>query len=308
VDDTVKYLYELCDGECIESVVMKYHHGYTVCISSQVGCRMGCSFCASGIDGLIRNLSASEMLAQVEMAGKDNGVRISNVRHQVGNWGGQGTAFLMAWGSYYHDEGTVWITTGTSSTAPFNALKKNGVMVYPISAKQYISGAWVEETVKSYQGGEWVDWWNGPLYEPGNTYDGITGGWENWFSSGGSFVVGASSLNFNYSESGGGSGTPLATKKKIELTGFSELSVKVTNFTKSNNGMFWFGVTDTTYSDNSALSNGFIAHTVVTADGKWSVDVSELSGEYYIVLFVKATYTSGETHKASGSVTEVKLS
>ena len=79
VDDTVKYLYELCDGECIESVVMKYHHGYTVCISSQVGCRMGCSFCASGIDGLFRNLTASEMLAQVEMAGKDNGVRISNV-------------------------------------------------------------------------------------------------------------------------------------------------------------------------------------------------------------------------------------
>ena len=79
VDDTVKYLYELHDGECIESVVMKYNHGYTVCISSQVGCRMGCSFCASGIDGLFRNLSASEMLAQVEMAGKDNGVRISNV-------------------------------------------------------------------------------------------------------------------------------------------------------------------------------------------------------------------------------------
>lgn len=79
VDDTVKYLYELHDGECIESVVMKYNHGYTVCISSQVGCRMGCSFCASGIEGLFRNLSASEMLAQVEMACKDNGVRISNV-------------------------------------------------------------------------------------------------------------------------------------------------------------------------------------------------------------------------------------
>lgn len=79
VDDTVKYLYELYDGECIESVLMKYHHGYTVCISSQVGCRMGCSFCASGIDGLFRNLTAGEMLAQVEMAGRDNGVRISNV-------------------------------------------------------------------------------------------------------------------------------------------------------------------------------------------------------------------------------------
>ena len=79
IDGTVKYLYELHDGELIESVFMKYKHGYTVCISTQVGCRMGCSFCASGIDGLFRNLTASEMLSQVMMAGRDNGVRISNV-------------------------------------------------------------------------------------------------------------------------------------------------------------------------------------------------------------------------------------
>jgi len=79
IDGTVKYLYRLHDGEFIESVFMKYKHGYTVCISTQVGCRMGCSFCASGLDGLFRNLTASEMLSQVMMAGKDNGVRISNV-------------------------------------------------------------------------------------------------------------------------------------------------------------------------------------------------------------------------------------
>ncbi len=79
IDGTVKYLYELYDKELIESVFMKYKHGYTVCISTQVGCRMGCSFCASGLNGLKRNLTASEMLAQVEMAGVDNGVRISNV-------------------------------------------------------------------------------------------------------------------------------------------------------------------------------------------------------------------------------------
>ena len=65
IDGTVKYVYELFDGEFIESVLMKYEHGYTVCISTQVGCRMGCSFCASGLDGLYRNLTASEMLAQI---------------------------------------------------------------------------------------------------------------------------------------------------------------------------------------------------------------------------------------------------
>ena len=79
IDGTVKYLYELHDGEYIESVFMQYKHGYTVCISTQVGCRMGCSFCASGLNGLYRNLTASEMLAQIQFAADDNGVRVSNV-------------------------------------------------------------------------------------------------------------------------------------------------------------------------------------------------------------------------------------
>lgn len=79
IDGTVKYVYELYDGEYIESVLMKYEHGYTVCISTQVGCRMGCSFCASGIDGLCRNLTASEMLAQIMKAQTDNNIRVSNV-------------------------------------------------------------------------------------------------------------------------------------------------------------------------------------------------------------------------------------
>lgn len=79
IDGTVKYVYKLFDGEYVESVLMKYEHGYTVCISTQVGCRMGCSFCASGIDGLFRNLTPSEMLAQITKAESDNNIRISNV-------------------------------------------------------------------------------------------------------------------------------------------------------------------------------------------------------------------------------------
>lgn len=79
LDETVKYVYGLYDGEYIESVLMKYEHGYTVCISTQVGCRMGCSFCASGIAGLTRNLTASEMLAQITAAERDNDIRVSNI-------------------------------------------------------------------------------------------------------------------------------------------------------------------------------------------------------------------------------------
>ncbi len=79
LDGTVKYLFELPDGNCIESVVMRYHHGLTICISSQVGCRMGCRFCASTIGGLYRSLTAGEILNQVIFASKDVGERISNI-------------------------------------------------------------------------------------------------------------------------------------------------------------------------------------------------------------------------------------
>lgn len=79
IDGTVKYLFELIDGECIESVFMKYEHGNTLCISSQVGCRMGCKFCASTLMGRVRDLHPSEMLGQIIAAEKDTGERISNV-------------------------------------------------------------------------------------------------------------------------------------------------------------------------------------------------------------------------------------
>lgn len=79
IDGTVKYLFELHDGACIESVLMKYKHGNTLCISSQVGCRMGCKFCASTIGGRERNLMPSELLGQITVAQRDSGERISNV-------------------------------------------------------------------------------------------------------------------------------------------------------------------------------------------------------------------------------------
>lgn len=79
LDGTRKYLFELADGNVIESVLMRYKHGNSVCISSQVGCRMGCRFCASTLDGLVRGLTPSEMLDQIYQIGKDIGERISNV-------------------------------------------------------------------------------------------------------------------------------------------------------------------------------------------------------------------------------------
>lgn len=79
LDETVKYLFELGEGEYVESVVMKYKYGYTICISTQLGCKMGCSFCASAIGGFRRHLLPSEMLSEILTAQRDLGVRISHI-------------------------------------------------------------------------------------------------------------------------------------------------------------------------------------------------------------------------------------
>ena len=78
-DGTIKYLWKLRDGNCVESVLMQYHHGNSICISSEVGCPMGCKFCASTLGGLVRRLTASELLDQVLFAQLDSGMEISNI-------------------------------------------------------------------------------------------------------------------------------------------------------------------------------------------------------------------------------------
>ena len=79
IDGTIKYLWELPDGNAVETVVMQYRHGNTICISSQVGCRQGCAFCASTIGGLIRGLESSEMLDEVLYSERESGMKISNI-------------------------------------------------------------------------------------------------------------------------------------------------------------------------------------------------------------------------------------
>ncbi len=78
-DNTVKYLYSLPDGEYLECVVMDYKYGHTICVSTQVGCKMGCAFCASGIGGFKRQLAPSEILGQIYAAQRDLGLRISRI-------------------------------------------------------------------------------------------------------------------------------------------------------------------------------------------------------------------------------------
>ena len=78
-DGTIKYLWGLCDGNAVETVVMRYHYGNSVCISTQVGCRQGCAFCASTIGGLVRDLDAGEMLEEVMFSEKESGLKIGHI-------------------------------------------------------------------------------------------------------------------------------------------------------------------------------------------------------------------------------------
>ena len=79
IDGTIKYLFELPDGECIESVFMRYKHGNSLCLSTQVGCKMGCNFCASTIAGFVRNLSPAEILDQILSAERDTGEKVNSI-------------------------------------------------------------------------------------------------------------------------------------------------------------------------------------------------------------------------------------
>ena len=79
IDGTIKYLFSLCDGECVESVFMRYEHGTSLCVSSQAGCAMGCKFCASTLNGRVRNLTASESLGQAAAAARDTGERVDGI-------------------------------------------------------------------------------------------------------------------------------------------------------------------------------------------------------------------------------------
>ena len=127
-------------------------------------------------------------------------------------------------------EGEVYFNVGTTSPIAFNALKKNTLMVYPVTAKQYVSGAWVDVKCKTYKGDKWADFWNGELYKTGNEYTGMTGGWVSTgmgIASGSAAVctsptitLGEASLTM-HNASGGGA--VYYTAKKIDLRPYTKL-------------------------------------------------------------------------------------
>lgn len=193
--------------------------------------------------------------------------------------------------------GMAWIQTGAISAVGMNALKKNGLMVYPLAAKQYVNGAWVEKVSKIYQGGAWADWWNGALYTSGNEYPTVTGGWygKPWKVSGNSGPIAAETINIERTDSyirmsfasGARRSGVLLTTKKIDLTNYNTLSFNgfisqngYSNNFKANGDVFIFDSIGYDYYNGNSVKNATISNNGTAANN--TINISDLSGEYYI--------------------------
>lgn len=134
-------------------------------------------------------------------------------------------------------EGEAWFLSGNTSSVEFNALKKNNVTVYPMSAKQMVSGSLKDVVAKSYQTGKWVDWWNGELYDNGNEYVSITGGWKITRDKGCKFTKNADTMVIDTS-SNSTTGTWIGLENAIyqRFDAFSKLKMTIKSFNAKSNG------------------------------------------------------------------------
>lgn len=189
-------------------------------------------------------------------------------------------------------EGVVWMEYGNSSAVAFNVAKKNSITIYPLSAKQYIGGEWVDVDAKSWHSGEWVDWWiAGTLFVDGKSDDELTGGWvSSPYSSGVSGSGTTSTINISAdgmsvkldNTSGTNRATFIGTVNKISTAKYSKLIMK---FSEASASVARTGAVEARlYSDAGyTIAKGA---PVLGTDGVFhesvEIDVSDLTGEYYI--------------------------
>ena len=177
-------------------------------------------------------------------------------------------------------EGMVWITVGASSTVAFNALKKNSIMVYPISAKQYASGAWVHKEVKIYQNGAWAKMVT-YLYDNGNQCANLTGGWQGLLNAGSTnskITVPFNTDNVKISSGSGAHSGVLTTKTTVDLSQATILTLNMVERTGSPYARFYV-------STKSNTHEGAVAGKDVGTTGAASIDVSNLTGLYYVGVY-----------------------
>lgn len=190
-------------------------------------------------------------------------------------------------------EGMVWFGVDTSSSVEFNALKKNGIQIYLIGAKQYVSGAWANVEAHVYQGSSWVQFsmeWNGILYDAGDEYTSITGGWDKYQTTG-TLTKEATYLSFN----GGSSSGVVGTQNAIDITNASSLKGIVTGPASANSpSLYSLGV----YSDKAYANRVSYVGVVGKTQEEVTLDVSDLSGKYYIGISNGASNNPTKLYKA----------
>ena len=178
--------------------------------------------------------------------------------------------------------GMVWFSVGTSSSVEFNALKKNAIQIYPLSAKQHISGKWVDKTAKTYQNSKWNDWWNGELYQKGQTT-----GWstKNLILTGNSVCDGGGTIDYkseNMTLTGpaNGHGTTFYYDTKVDLTKYTKLTLTGYFVGQIYTLCAWtdFG----TYETDNRVAHISGYNSTANVPSKYTLDVSALSGKHYI--------------------------
>lgn len=179
------------------------------------------------------------------------------------------------------EDGMVWIATGISSTTSFNALRKNAVMMYPLTAQQFVDGAWVEKTAKIYQGVEWKSFWNGQLYIRGDEFLPITGGWEPYFDSNW-YKEGTFSKKDDRITLSGAKDTFIIAKpvKLVDLTHYNRIDVYLENV---HHSAIHLSLVE---EGKSFRADNYIADTKLEktslAEGIISLDVSTFSGKFQV--------------------------
>ena len=208
---------------------------------------------------------------------------------------------------YVNEEGMVWICTGESSPAEFNALKKNGIQVYPISAKQYVGGAWITKSPKIYQDGEWRGWIT-YLYNSGEIND-LIGGFTSYayrHSGSGSTEVkptqtnGTDSITLKIALGSNGSAAGSCFgNNKIDVTDYSKLCIHVASASNGSTGSTChtkFGLTSTRASGYQPVASVSICdQDEKVTDEVFSLDISELSGSYYFYITFFGSRTQNMT-------------
>lgn len=214
--------------------------------------------------------------------------------------------------------GAVWIQIDTDSPVFFNALRKNSFMIYPISPKQYIDGAWVDKETKIYQNSKWVDLWNNYLYTTGNEWSSITGGWiaqglkfsSDTAATAPSLTKNSTYLRATLGKSGSsGNGGVVRPTNAIDLTKYSTVSfdIEYSRGVVYNNIVLIVYKPSVTYLDYS-YRNATVYYAPSSTSASrttYNLNVSTLSGEYMVGVYL---YNGADSNSLSVNIYNVRLS